>query len=285
LTEPKKKKKKTLKKRILGWLMMNIVPTLGYYYIQLVGRTSKWVIIDAEKNFAVFHGGKPYIASFWHNRLLLMAFIFKIEGGKNVFVMISRSDDGLFISKTVRKFGINCSYGSSTRGGKEALEEMIRMHQDEGVAMAITPDGPLGPKEEVKMGVIIMSKETGIPIYTLAYHAKRVWRPNSWDRFVVVLPFNEIYCFTTDPVIVAKDATDAQMEASRKELEDKMRMTTRFVEDYAAGRETLEGRSFFYSRVSLWTGKPVWTRANGEIFTPQDLVREQSNKGAEKKGE
>ena len=262
--------------------MMNVVPSVGYYFIQLVGRTSKWVIIDAEKNFAVFHSGQPYIVTFWHSRLLLMAFIFKIEGGKNVIVMVSRSDDGAFISKTVSKFDINCSYGSSTRGGQDALREMIAMHKDEGIAMAITPDGPLGPKEEVKLGAIIMGKETGIPVYPLAYHAKKVWRPNSWDRFVVVWPFNEIYATTTDPVIVPRDATDEQMEACRKELEDKMRQTTRFVEDYAAGKASLEGKSHFFSRVSWLTGKPVWTRPNGEVFTQEDLIREHSNNGAKK---
>jgi lysophospholipid acyltransferase (LPLAT)-like uncharacterized protein len=66
------------------------------------------------------HTGKPVICIFWHSRALLSPFIFKIEGGKRALVMVSRSEDGIFTSKVLSLFGIDCAFGSSTLGGREA---------------------------------------------------------------------------------------------------------------------------------------------------------------------
>ena len=254
--------------------MLNVVPVLAYYYIQFVGRTSKWIVINNEQNLALLHSGHPYIAALWHNRVLMAPFIFKIEGGKKVVVMVSSSKEGIMTAKILKMFGLDSALGSSTRGGKEAMKQMLSAHSNEGFAMTITPDGPLGPNEVVKMGVIALAKETGLPIVSISYYAKRVIRANSWDRFVIVLPFNTIACIgCSERIYVPADADAEEMERCRIRLENEMKRLNKFVEDYIAGKQTLEGQSYFYSKVSFFTGKPTWTRPNGERFTKDDLPK------------
>jgi len=269
------RKKRKLKKRVLRWLMLNLGPVMTYLYTQFVGRTSKWISINNEKHLRMFIRGEPYIACIWHNRALMLPFITKIEGGKNVVVMVSSSDDGVFTSRVLRLFGFQISLGSSTRGGKEAMEKMVATHQNQGVAMAITPDGPLGPNELVKMGAIAMAKETGLPIVSVSYYAKKVTRIKSWDRFILVWPFNTIAAIGSDLRLqVPPDASDQDMEKYRLQLETEMKRISRFVEDYFEGKTSLEGKSYFFSKVSLLRGIPRWTRPNGQPFTKEDLLKE-----------
>lgn len=267
--DEEKPRKKSLKRRINRWLFLNVGPYFLWLVSQFVGRTSKWVVVDAEKQLAVLHSGKPWICAFWHSRALLTPFIFKIEGGKRVLVMVSRSEDGIFTARALKLFGIECAFGSSTRGGKEALADMKLKHKSENIALAITPDGPLGPAEVMKPGVIALAKETGLGIYPLSYYAKRVTRLKSWDRFVIVHPFNTIVAMAGNPIYVPADATLEQMEQIRQQVQQEMQRIQDVVENWFGPNSKRDEIPWFYSRVSPWTGKPVWTRPDGERIYPQ----------------
>ncbi len=254
--------------------MLNLAPVLMWLYTQFVGRTSRWVVINNEQHLRMFHQGQPYIAAVWHNRSLMMPFVYQIEGGKKVIGMVSRSIDGQLMSRILKLFGFECALGSSTRGGKEALEEMLKAQRTEGFALVITPDGPLGPKEVVKPGVIKLAKETGLPIVSISYYAKKVYRFKSWDRFVMVWPFNTIAGIgSNERIYVPADATMEQMEQYRQKLETEMRRMNKFVEDYFAGKVTLEGQSYFYSKIGFFSGITHWTRPDGTRFSKEDLLK------------
>ncbi len=264
-----KPKKKTLKKRLNRWLFLNVGPYFLYLVSQFVGRTSKWVVVDAEKQLAVLHSGSPWICAFWHSRALLSPFIFKIEGGKRVLVMVSRSEDGIFTAKALKLFGIEAAFGSSTRGGKEALADMKVKHKSENIALAITPDGPLGPAEIVKPGVVALAKETGLAIYALGYYAKKVTRIKSWDRFVLVHPFNTIVGVAGNAIYVPAAAGLEQMEQIRQSVQAEMLRVQEISENWFGPQSKESQLPWFISRVSPWTGKPVWTRPNGERIYPE----------------
>jgi len=263
MSEEKPKKKRPLKKRIKRWLYFNIAPFLVYITSEIIGRTSRWVVINAEPHLRALHRGEASVIGFWHSRSFLMPFIFRIEGGKRALVMVSRSEDGIFTAKVLKYFGIECSFGSSTRGGKEALEQMLTKYQKEAIVLAITPDGPLGPAEIVKPGIVLLAKETGLPIFTVSYYAKRVFRFKTWDRFVFIHPFNKIVAMTGDIIYVPKDANEQELEQCRQRIEAELKKITEIVENYYVKGEKLEGIPFFYSRVSVLTGKPVWTNPEG----------------------
>jgi len=274
MAEPKKKKR-PLKKRLTIWLLLHLAPPVVWLYANFVGRTSKWIVINNNKHLAMFHKGESYIAAIWHNRSLMMPFIYKTEGGRNVIAMVSSSADGQFTSNVLKRFGFRSALGSSTRGGREAMQEMIAAGKNENYAMTITPDGPLGPNQVVKMGAIALAKETGLPIVSISYYAKKVYRFKSWDRFILVWPFNTIAAIGSElRLYVPADASDADMEKHRRQLEDEMNRIAQFVEDYFAGKTSLEGKSYFFSKVSFFTGTPHWTRPDGSTLTVQDLLRE-----------
>ena len=277
MTEPKKKKR-PLKKRLIVWLMLNLGPWLTWAYTMLVGRTSKWIVINNENHLIMHHKKEPYIAAIWHNRALLMPFISMTEGGKNVMVMVSSSNDGIFTARVLARFKFKPVLGSSTRGGREALKEMLSTFKDEGWAMAITPDGPLGPNHVLKKGAVVLAKETGLPIVSISYYAKKVKRFASWDKFILVWPFNTIAAIGSKRIYVPADATDEDLEKYRKLVEDEMNRISKFAEDYFAGKVSLQGQSFFFSKVGFFSGIPAWTRQDGSSLTAQDLLNEYQQK-------
>lgn len=85
--------------------------------------------------------------------------------------------------------------------------------------MAISPDGPRGPRMRAGLGAIQLAKLSGAPIVLFAWSTKRRIVFNSWDRFVMPLPFGEGYLLWGGPMIVPADATAEEMETLRARLE------------------------------------------------------------------
>jgi lysophospholipid acyltransferase (LPLAT)-like uncharacterized protein len=136
-------------------------------------------------------GPDPVIFAFWHNRILLMPYIYrKVSPGRRLKVMISRSRDGEFISAVAARFGIGAVRGSSSRGAVSALREAVRVLQEGASDIGITPDGPRGPRHVVQEGVVRMARQSGAAVVPVTYALSWKWEANSWDRFQVPLPFS-----------------------------------------------------------------------------------------------
>jgi lysophospholipid acyltransferase (LPLAT)-like uncharacterized protein len=122
--------------------------------------------------------GENSIVCFWHGRLLMMPFANRRGKGK---VLISRHRDGEFIAKIMRYFGIGAVRGSYRKaGGISSLREIIS-DLKKGYDVAITPDGPKGPKYQVKKGIIELAKLTGKAIVPISYSAgkKKLFIPGT----------------------------------------------------------------------------------------------------------
>ena len=116
--------------------------------------------------------------------------------------MISASRDGELISRVAGFFGYVPIRGSSSRGGKEAAQEMVAALQA-GRRCAITPDGPRGPRRELKMGVVQLAKMTGSPVVPFGFAVERGWRLRSWDQFIVPKPFSKAVFVYGEPILVS----------------------------------------------------------------------------------
>jgi len=92
-----------------------------------------------------------------------------------------------------------------------------------GYDLAITPDGPRGPCYQVQEGVISTAQLTGLPIVPVSYHLNWKVRARSWDRFQIPLPFARCQVSIGKPIRVPRDASDADREVLRKELERALR--------------------------------------------------------------
>jgi hypothetical protein len=124
----------------------------------------------------------------------------------------------------LQHWGLGVLRGSSSSGGDAAFRDLIRVIRA-GRSVAITPDGPRGPRERLKPGVLQLARVTGVPIVPLAAAASRAWWFVRWDRFLVPQPFARLHVAYGDPIHVPRDAVDLEgvttlVEAKLKELMD-----------------------------------------------------------------
>jgi len=211
------------KEMMLLWIQQHAVPRV----ILLLGRSIRWTRLNEECVREKGMRGENCIFCFWHNRFLLMPFIYQgVRGRKNICVMASLSRDGEYIVRVLRGFRFEVARGSSSRGGEGAVLEMASMLA-EGLDAAVTPDGPKGPLYRVQPGVILLASLTGVPIVPATYAVSRAKRLRSWDRFIVPLPFSRGILLYGDPIIVPKDAVESLREEARARLEETLRTLNR----------------------------------------------------------
>jgi len=159
----------------------------------------------------------PSIVAFWHGRMFLLPFALQ-KYADRVAILISRHRDGELVANLVERLGFKTVRGSTGRGkgGTGAFLKMAEL-LEKGYAVAITPDGPRGPREKVKPGAVKLSKLTGVPIYPLTFGCKREFRLNSWDRFALPKPFSKCRVILGNP-LKPKDFKDEREMAERLEL-------------------------------------------------------------------
>jgi len=170
--------------------------------------------------------GEPHIFAFWHARMLPLTFTHR---GRGAAVLVSRSRDGELIARTIERLGFVTARGSSTRGGREGALEMLEWAGNGRILHGITPDGPRGPAERVKPGLVWLASRTGRPVVPVATAASRGWTLESWDRFRIPAPFARVIMGYGEPLIVPPDLDDRAAEGWRDRLEQAMHAITRDV--------------------------------------------------------
>lgn len=110
-------------------------------------------------------------------------------------------------------------------GGFSALRGMIRFFQT-GANIAITPDGPQGPKHIVQSGVVELARQTGAPILPVTYSASRQKVFSSWDNFILPLPFCRVAYIWGEPLFVSRDIDKKGLEENRLLLQERLRQIT-----------------------------------------------------------
>jgi lysophospholipid acyltransferase (LPLAT)-like uncharacterized protein len=121
---------------------------------------------------------KPLLWAFWHNRLFVMVYVFEHyfkPMGRLGAALTSQSKDGEFIAAFIQHFSVRPIRGSSSRGGARSLVEMKRAIE-EGYIMAITPDGPRGPRYSLSPGVVKLAQITGGFILPIPVTYSSYWR-------------------------------------------------------------------------------------------------------------
>ena len=164
----------------------------------------------------------PRIFVFWHNRILLMSYIYeRFCARRKCLVLISRSRDGEFISQVARRFGLETARGSTSKGGVGAMLEMVReLGQKNARDIVITPDGPRGPRGKVQDGVLAVAAASGVSIIPATVHYSWKWELPSWDRFQIPLP-GSICRLVIGPNILPPPSPDpTTFEEARRQLEE-----------------------------------------------------------------
>lgn len=170
-----------------------------------------------------------YILAFWHRQLLPLLGTARWKGP--ITVMSSQSKDGQFSTATLSWFGIESVSGSSTRGGSAAVRGILRVARA-GKSIVFTPDGPRGPAEVAKDGVIFTARASQLPIVPLAFALKRYKQLGSWDRMMIPIPFSKGVCMYGEPMIVPRNGdTEEWRERLERTLKDLSAEAERILED------------------------------------------------------
>ncbi|MGA7393636.1 MAG: lysophospholipid acyltransferase family protein [Terrimicrobiaceae bacterium] len=168
----------------------------------------------------------PVIMCFWHNRILgiTLAFLRHYPGKtrKGVNVLTSASRDGEILAQLVGRFGMDAVRGSSSRRGSRALRELIELTEN-GCDIAITPDGPRGPRYSFGPGAISLAQLTAAPIAPVHAKFTRCLRMQTWDGFIIPLPFSKVSVTVDDPIHVPRELNDKEFEAARSRVENLLR--------------------------------------------------------------
>jgi len=222
-------------KRIIGWLVAA--------YMTLVKHTTRWEIRRADQVADIAGNGKGVIALVWHSRFMMLTAAWK-KRFQLPYVLISRSRDGDIVAHTSHFLGLKTIRGSAkskgktkAKGGAKAGRDIISAIE-QGGCIVVTPDGPRGPRQRLGDGPLRLAKLTGAPLMPCSFAIKSRKQFNSWDRFVLPLPFGRGVIIWGTPVYIAEDASDAEIEHIRRTVETEMNMYLAQA-DEAAGHEPI----------------------------------------------
>jgi hypothetical protein len=195
------------------------IAALGYPLIAALGRTLRWRVEGLEHFDAIRATGRQPVMAFWHGRILPATVYFRRRG---IVVITSENFDGEWIARIIERFGYGTARGSTSRGARRAMLQLVR-DMERGRPAGFTLDGPRGPARVAQPGAVWLARATGNPVLPFHLEASRHWTMRSWDRTQIPKPFSTVALVVGQPLEVARDATDAEVEQARVELEARLR--------------------------------------------------------------
>ncbi|WP_018294724.1 lysophospholipid acyltransferase family protein [Mariprofundus ferrooxydans] len=202
-----------MKDRFVTWLIPRLIRLIFLFLVN----TIRWQVVGEPYSR---QDPKRYLYAFWHARMLMIPRISRNRAWHG-YMLISEHRDGGYIADTMHLLGIDTVRGSTTRGGARAMLKMLRAVRDENRHLAITPDGPKGPREVVQKGTVQLAMKAGLPVVPVCYATKRHWRVNSWDRFYIPQPFSRGVFVMGDPVSVSEgDDMDDALRRVQQAMDD-----------------------------------------------------------------
>ncbi|MFC1553497.1 lysophospholipid acyltransferase family protein [candidate division KSB1 bacterium] len=219
------KEKIPLKQKIFLWFGDHVIGN----FIRLLKKSVKLTVVGEEnlKRTLEENDGKAIFA-FWHGNMVIpmMKHI-----GEGVLVLVSEHGDGEIIAKVLKSLGYGLVRGSTTRGGPKAMKEMFKLMKHPNI-IGITPDGPKGPYRELKIGTVLVSQRTGIPILPMSAYTNKPAFLKSWDKFHVVKPFSHCVLMYGEPVKIERDISGDDLEEERERVEKAIQKLDETAEAY-----------------------------------------------------
>jgi lysophospholipid acyltransferase (LPLAT)-like uncharacterized protein len=170
----------------------------------------------------------PAIFLFWHEYI---PFLFYLRGHCGIAMLLSRHQDAEWLAKAARHMGFETVRGSTNRGGVSALRELFQ--RGRAMNLAITPDGPRGPRRTLAPGAVFVASRLGIPLIPIGLGYECPWRLSTWDKFAVPRPFSRARAIAGPPVFLARDLDREGLELARQQVESDLNQLTEAAEHWA----------------------------------------------------
>lgn len=189
----------------LAWLLAG--------WLKLCHSTTRWRYENQEAAEAVWAAGGGVIVCFWHSRIPLSPASWPLDRAQEARVLVSLSPDGEFIARAVARLGFPAIRGSSSKkaapdkakGGSAAFRDVLRWIQGGG-GIAVTPDGPRGPAEQMAEGSVMLARVSGAPVLLVGLASSPAITLDTWDRTRLPMPFGRGAIVWDGPIILPRDA-------------------------------------------------------------------------------
>ena len=172
-----------------------------------------------------------FVYSVWHDSMVVPIF-----GGKqpHTVALVGRHRDGSYVSNVLKAVGIGSVRGSSSKGGAEALRQLLQ--DTEGMHIVMTPDGPRGPRRELKQGLAFTASRTGKAVVPTAFSCNRAWKiKGSWTDQLIPKPFSRVYALTGEPILIPPKARREELDHFLRLVQAEMDRLNAIADELAQG--------------------------------------------------
>lgn len=166
---------------------------------------------------------RSYILTLWHSRIFYIFYFYRQR--KDIFLLISPSKDGDLLANVAHLLGYSVIRGSSYKKAVPAARSLIKILRRNQIIFVVA-DGSRGPRHKAQPGSLQLSSLTGAPVVPMSWDAKSKIELNSWDRFVLPLPFSRISFRIGNPIQVPPDLPAEILQEKQSELENALNCLT-----------------------------------------------------------
>lgn len=197
-------------------MQVPIVAWAVYWFLRAIGPTLRVEFVGVHNAAQFRDRGEPAIGAFWHRCIFPAVWIWRNRG---IVVLNTVNFDGQWTRRVIERLGFGTAQGSSTRGAIEGLSALAK-HLDEGRHVALTIDGPRGPRYVAKPGAVILARRTGrhISVFHIGVQWGHTFK-KSWDSFRLPYPFSRIVMFVAPPIRIPADAGSDVIKAAQAEVQ------------------------------------------------------------------
>jgi lysophospholipid acyltransferase (LPLAT)-like uncharacterized protein len=213
---------------------VGLLSFIGWFFIFFVGRSLRFRVLGMDNVRSILQEGKPVIWALWHGRHFILVDQFKnytMKSRKYWCVMASRSRDGELLAQILAKCGYKTVRASSSKGATAGFLQLISI-MEQGYDTVMAVDGPRGPREQVKSGVVLLAQKSRMPIIPITASAKRYKKLSSWDKYLIPYPFTQAVAVLGNPITIPTNADHEQLESYRLQLEQVLHQITQEADVY-----------------------------------------------------
>jgi lysophospholipid acyltransferase (LPLAT)-like uncharacterized protein len=180
------------------------------------------------------------IYCFWHEYIVS---ILPRWGHTPLTVLCSQHRDGEWVNQISESLGFNIVRGSSTRGGSSAIRQMKKNSKFSSIA--VTPDGPRGPRREMAMGPVYLSSLLGLPLVPLGIGMTDPYRLKTWDRFAIPRPSSRIRLIFGPKIFIPRKSGRDKLESYRSSVQNLINDLTHHAQQWADSNQKMAGEQPF----------------------------------------
>ena len=194
-----------------------VIPYLlfGVVYLWCMTLRSKNLNEEEENHLKNLTG--PYILTLWHGRIFYL--FYYLRRHPDYFLLISPSEDGDLLARLARLMGYSVIRGSTYKKAVSAARSLIKVLR-RNQRIIIIADGSRGPRCVAQPGSVQLAGITGAPIFPMTFGTKNKVVLNSWDKFVIPLPFTRCTLNFSSPISLPPKSSEQIIEEKRLELEN-----------------------------------------------------------------